>query len=849
MRQSFHFVSCTLLNLALAAYALPVALAGEAVVPAVVPAATAAAPVWTMPEAEKKALMAVVERAIAAGIPDAKGGTFMHGKITHKITRKIGSSSHTQDQSYDGLHLRLADGSLLVGLRSVAPTSGEGAIDISKLETVDPDKLVELGEKSPNIRQWNSEQAEAQIKKLFAEGEMQKVRAIFKAKELMALTQGHGDLFLPAMVMLRLQVPNAEFIALSGSLKDLWDEDSAAVFAGKASVLQLMPDDQQSRWQEQAKRMQQMKNLALPPTALTLRRQAIRYFVDQLYVDENQGWQWQQPQSQTGITAQQSATAALSMIDDSDVGAVALRAQIARFQQRAAIATDIAADADLDTMLMWWGGGNQQTHMSMSDDADEDQGSAEELQKMVANMPADQRQQFITSRVLKRLRAVPIGELVALAGDQRTSRWVDGKFVRTVGDNALRALAERFFCDPRVLIARDPLAPWTDEERIATVKALQTWWSANQKKPMSELLAGAIGTMSVADLARLVTKAGDKDRAELLAIMAKIWTTTAPKDPEPVALAQILFAAKASKALDAVVAPWPVSGRQRTVLAAWHQEHGKTTHVDALLADGLKPPAVVTKPPATGAKEKPAQSGEDEEGVDLEEMAEADFSGGSSELRNALRLTMRYPTADRLNRVMAVITAPAKGDDGERLLNAVVSMSWGMQDELTALWGEDRQNGMSHFSNGEAKPDMEKRARAAVPLVLMGLLLNDQRPAPEKVMQQYSHQGTRTINGVEQKQLPPAADLRIADVAAMMFRQMSYSLPLDDLLGKRQQHQRDDEMDLGAVKIERDKCITTQRTTIAAALPLALKAANLPTAIPGVTDVIPVATENDEPVF
>ncbi len=848
MRQSFRFLSCTLLNLALAAYALPGALAGEATVPAVVPAAIAAAPVWTMPEAEKKALMAVVERAIAAGVPDAKGGTFMHGKITHKITRKIGSSSHTQDQSYDGLHLRLADGRLLMNLRWLMPTSGEGAVDVSKLETVAPDKLVELGAKSPNMRQWNIEQAEAQLKKHFAEGEMQKVRAIFKAKELVVLSQGYGDFFLSAMVMLRLQVPNAEYMALSGSLNDLWDEDSAAVFTGKASVLQLMPDDQQSRWQERAKRMQQTKNLTLPPTALTLRRQAIRYFVGHLYVDENQGWQ-QQPQPLPSMTAQQSATAALSMIDDSDVGAVALRALIARFQQRATIATDIAADADLVTMLTWWDNDGQQMHMSTNDDADEDQGSAEELQKMVANMPAEQRQQFITSRVLKRLRAVPIGELVALAGDQRTSRWVDGKFVRTVGDNALRALAERFFCDPRVLIARDPLAPWTDEERIATVKALQTWWAANQKKPLSELLAGAIGTMSVTDIARLVTKAGDKDRAELLANMAKLWTTTAPKDPEPVALAQILFAAKASKALDAVVAPWPVSGRQRTVLAAWHQEHGKPTHVDALLVDSLKPPAVVTKPPATGAKEKPAQSGEDEEDVDLEEMAGADFSGGSSELRNALRLTMRYPTADRLNRVMAVITAPAKDDDGERLLNAVVSMSWGMQDELTALWGEDRQNGMSHFSNGEVKPDMEKRARAAVPLVLMGLLLNDQRPAPKNVIQQYSHQGTRTINGVEQKQLPPAADLRIADIAAMMFRQMSYSLPLDDLLGKRQQHQRNDEMDLGAAKVERDKYITTQRTTIAAALPLALKAANLPTAIPGVTDVVPVATGNDEPVF
>ena len=591
-----------------------------------------------------------------------------------------------------------------------------------------------------------------------------------------------------------------------------------------------------------------MKNLTLPSAALTLRRQALFHFVGQLHADENQGWH--QSPAQTGMTAQQSATAALSMIDESDVGAVALRSHIARFQQRAAIATDIAADADLATTLMWWDNDDEQTHMLLNDDADEDQQSEEALQKMMANMPADQRQQVIAPMMIKRLRAVPISELVALAGDQRTSRWVDGEYPRTVGDNALRALTERFFCDPRVLIDRDPLAPWTDEERIATVKALQAWWSANQKKPLSELLAGAIGKMSVSDLARSVTKAGDKDRADLLTNIAKLWTATAPKDPEPVALAQILFAAKASKALDAVVAPWLVSGRQRTVLAAWHQEHGKPTHVDALIVDGLKPPSVVIKPRAGGTEKTTAQSDDDDESVDFEGVYDAVYSGDSPELRNALRLVTRYPTADRLNRVMAVITAPAKDDDGERLLKNINSMSWAMQyDALSAWWGEDRQNGRSHFSKGKKNPDMEKCARAAVPLVLLGLLLNDQRPAPKKVIQQYSPQGMRTTNGIEPKQLPPATDLRIADIAAMMFRQMSHGLPLNDLLGKRQQHQRDGEMDLSAVKIERDKYITTERTTIAAALPLALKAANLPTVIPGVTDFDPAAAGHDEPNF
>jgi hypothetical protein len=328
-----------------------------------------------------------------------------------------------------------------VGLRWLAPTVGEGAVDISTLEMVAPDMLVELGAKNPRIKEWDIEQIEGHYKKIMAAGEMQKVRAIVKAKELMILSQGYGDFFLSAMVMLRLQVPNAEYLALQGSLVLSWDEYAGAVFAGKASVLHLTLDDPLSRWREQAKYVRQMKNLTLPSAALTLRRQALFHFVGQLHADENQGWH--QSPAQTGMTAQQSATAALSMIDESDVGAVALRSHIARFQQRAAIASDIAADADLATTLTWWGNDDQQTHMLLNDDADEDQQSEEALQKMLANMPADQRQQVIAPMMIKRLRAVPIGELVALAGDQRTSRWVDGKFVRTVGDNALRGTARK----------------------------------------------------------------------------------------------------------------------------------------------------------------------------------------------------------------------------------------------------------------------------------------------------------------------------------------------------------------------------------------------------------------------
>ncbi len=72
--------------------------------------------------------------------------------------------------------------------------------------------------------------------------------------------------------------------------------------------------------------------------------------------------------------------------------------------------------------------------------------------------------------------------LIGLLDDERPSRCIDASGARTVGDNALRALAALFKADPRALAGLPTDHPWTAAERKATAKALEMWWQGNRYK-------------------------------------------------------------------------------------------------------------------------------------------------------------------------------------------------------------------------------------------------------------------------------------------------------------------------------------------------------------------------------
>lgn len=799
---------------------------------------------WTMPAAERQAIDAVVERAIAAGVPDAKGGTFLHGTISYEIVQKFGNTTHRQKQTAQGLHLRLADGRLLLNLRWVMPTTGEGALDISGLETVAPDKLSELGTKHPNFARWNAQDPEQHLKKYFAEAELPKVRACNTpaAQGLILLAMGNtGDLAIPTIVMLRMQVPGAELLAVSCAGHSLWNEEGTSFIQAKPTPLMLMPsDDQRLMWQERNARVQAQRGLTVPDPARILRQGVVGYFIGSLL---DQRWQWHRPSSAVTLPPDKVVEAAQRMLDDADPGVVGLRDELKRLAQRSALPTDIDAKADLATILQWWS--EPISRQNRSDDQME--GMLEHLDQM----PAEHRQQMMGQVMMARLSKTTIGDLVALVGDPRPSRWLDQNRTRTVGDNALRALAMNMGVDPRILLGRDVKAPWTTEERAATVAALKEWWAANRNKPLSEMMAGALGVMSLPDLAALVQKTADKERGPLLADIAKRWAAKAPKNPDPVALGTILNAAKAGKELDAVVTPWPVTGRIRTLLAAWHLEHGNAAPFDALLADAEK---VLQKPPvpAKGSIQTNSDAADDAviEEFDVGFGDEHEFS---REIYDTLRIVTRHPTPDRLTRLMTLVSMPPKDDNGERLFGCISALAWGgYGDGLNSWWG-DREDQMRVVRGNDDNPDLKVRARAAIPLVLNGLLLKDQRPAPKDLVDQYAHYNQNDDEdegGKKKEKKPLAQDLRLADLAALIFPNQSWNLGIEDLAGEQAQNDlRALKMDLTADRATRDQVITKQRAIIAAALPLALKAANLPTAVPGVTDAAPTATGADAPVF
>ena len=80
-----------------------------------------APPAWSLSAADRQAVVAVVDRAIVAGMPDAKGGKLYQGAlklITADDQKAVGEGkiSNVGNQTFNGLHLKLADGTWVVSL-------------------------------------------------------------------------------------------------------------------------------------------------------------------------------------------------------------------------------------------------------------------------------------------------------------------------------------------------------------------------------------------------------------------------------------------------------------------------------------------------------------------------------------------------------------------------------------------------------------------------------------------------------------------------------------------------------------------------------------------------------------
>jgi len=77
--------------------------------------------------------------------------------------------------------------------------------------------------------------------------------------------------------------------------------------------------------------------------------------------------------------------------------------------------------------------------------------------------------------------------LVGLLGEEEICAFMDFQGARSIGDNALRALAQLAGEDPRSWVGADPGADWTAPERKRVAAAIQDWWRDNGEAKKAEI--------------------------------------------------------------------------------------------------------------------------------------------------------------------------------------------------------------------------------------------------------------------------------------------------------------------------------------------------------------------------
>ncbi|MBA2481870.1 MAG: hypothetical protein H0V44_14490 [Planctomycetes bacterium] len=184
-----------------------------------------------------------------------------------------------------------------------------------------------------------------------------------------------------------------------------------------------------------------------------------------------------------------------------------------------------------------------------------------------------------------------VDDLVDCAADTRPSNWIDDQDIpRTVGDNALRALAWLWGTDPRLLIERDGLAPWTDSEREATSSALSSWWRPWRGKALIDAILGDSTRLHLAWTTRLAVAIDQRDRPRLCHAITQYWggLSADQRDALPVdGVEDILASLGDDPELDRLALSWPVSGPLERTLALWHELRGDPEPLTAHLRSQL----------------------------------------------------------------------------------------------------------------------------------------------------------------------------------------------------------------------------------------------------------------------
>jgi hypothetical protein len=759
---------------------------------------------------ERAEIDAVVERFFTTGFPDPKDGKLVVGTVKEKKQNHFMRGINAQKKPF---HVLLPDGRLILHLTWVVKV-GEGTdYDISDLKAITPEEVAKEAKEKPVHNHY--EDYIAEYLEPFVPAERERIKSAMDAFTPLAERCGSGlSQSVPAAVWWRLNQPQKDHFMIVASMASIVSFAEQSDVQKDVAPLVTQASDMMSRYSDKLDEHKQQKNLRLPSVAASLETDLLHYYKN-LLIPEHEYFVYLQPSQPIPVSELISRIKSFAR-QDSPLFSNFMR-QMPLNEQYAQIPTAITMKAELADMVQW-----AKMDNNIAQITDE---QIESMSKHFEQMPEESRQHMIGPMIYLRIKKTPLADLFALLPNQKASRWIQDGQVRTVGDNALRAITFQLGFDPRILCGRDVNAPWTDDERKISISALQKWWDENKNKSRFDMVHGVVTQLGTAALATVVSNFKGDDQTKLLSLLAQKWAKEFPDAIKPKELAQIMHPAMQHQELAQVIDRMPVQKANDIVHAAWHRERGN----DAPLRAILKTTLVSEKAPE-----------KDKKATDKKQSARDVYQ---APIKSMLQIAARHPSPESVQLFLDYLR---NADIDVGLMQAIlVPTNYNQQDPINIFYGDKQRGGM--MEGGEAN-----LAHAALPLILVSAVMRDQRTIPEDMKQSFLR-GAIDFDGdgnpVEQK--TDEKSLRIADIAGKNFTQLIWQLPFSELVGhKKVQEYREYKFNLSDDQATRDALLQKMRLAIAGALKKSLPAAQLPTVIPGITDIEPaVNADAADPVF
>lgn len=423
-----------------------------------------------IPAEQSQAMRALVDELVRLGLPDTAGAEYFVGPayvqqqldpakeepvVPMRYARIQESVPDSTEMIYKsivpGPHFRLADGRWLLSLGYLLTPSDRQQVFTRKMEQRELQRVMADAaaafpfEPNADFDEWFQKIPAADLEAMKT-GVKQGV-PLWQYLELPRNNTTLGVCFL-----LRAGASDAE--VLSYTIVDTRCRDFWRMQPWTGPALPFDPTGQNEAYEAVVKKWEEeRKTYDVEPLAVAFRRDLNRYFFHMLMHDESP------------YEPEVAAALARATLDAGDPQQ--LEGKIAALVASASLPVRPAEGVELAAVLQSWGEGETKMIVKNSSTA----GDRPSITTVFENTTA------AYSPSVKDLPA-----LFALLDDSRPTRWVDHQGDRSVGENALRAIAMVLEKNPLELVGVEATAPWTEEARANANQALREWWRENRSK-------------------------------------------------------------------------------------------------------------------------------------------------------------------------------------------------------------------------------------------------------------------------------------------------------------------------------------------------------------------------------